>query len=294
MEKPTLAYSNPSIPEGINAPPEHPLKNLLILLGGALVVIVVVLYLLGVAAGCLARFIPFSVEQNLAAYYLNAKPIQQTSKTAPITEYLQSLADQLAPLQDLPADMNITVHYWDDDQVNAFATLGGHVFISRGLLEKMPNENALAMVMGHEIAHIKHRHPIASLGRGVVISLGIAALVGATGGDSLAGLLGDAGLLTQFSFSRAQERQADAEGLISLIGLYGHGAGATEPFEIFEELHRQGFAMPEFLSTHPVNEARIAALQQAINEVGDLTGKGEVQPLPDFIRQKLDNSALPQ
>ncbi|MEZ5581966.1 MAG: M48 family metallopeptidase [Candidatus Competibacteraceae bacterium] len=287
-----MAYSNPPIPEGINAPPEHPLKNLLILLGGALAVIVVVLYLLGVAAGYLARFIPFSVERDLAAYYLNAKPIQQDIDTAPITEYLQHMADQLAPLQDLPADMSITVHYWDNDQVNAFATLGGHVFINRGLLEKMPNENALTMVLGHEIAHIKHRHPIVSLGRGVVIGLGIATLVGATGGDTLAGLLGDAGLLTQLSFSRAQERQADSDGLTGLIGLYGHGAGATTPFEVFDELQRQGFAMPEFLSTHPVNEARIEALKQAIDEMGDSMGRGETQPLPDFILQALDNTAV--
>jgi predicted Zn-dependent protease len=288
-----LEYRNPPIPEGINAPPEHPLKNLLILLGGALVVIVVVLYLLGVAAGYLARFIPFSVERDVAAYYLNTNPIQQSAETAPITEYLQNLADQLAPFQDLPDDMSITVHYWDNDQVNAFATLGGHVFISRGLLEKMPNENALAMVVGHEIAHIKHRHPIASLGRGVVISLAIAALMGATGGDSLAGLLGDAGLLTQLSFSRAQERLSDSEGLTSLIGLYGHGAGATEPFKVFQELQRQGFAMPEFLSTHPVNEARIEALQQEISEIGDSTGRGETQPLPGVVQSVLGNVITP-
>ena len=63
------------------------------------------------------------------------------------------------------------MHYDASDTVNAFATLGGHVVIYRGLLEKLPNENVVAMVVAHEIAHIKHRDPVAALGRGVAITL---------------------------------------------------------------------------------------------------------------------------
>lgn len=51
------------------------------------------------------------------------------------------------------------------------ATPGGHVIIYRGLLEKIPNENTLVMLLGHEIGHIKLRHPVKALGKGVVIGL---------------------------------------------------------------------------------------------------------------------------
>lgn len=296
-----MEYSNPPIPDGINNPPDHPLKNLLILLGGALALIVLAVYLLDLAAGYLARHIPFSVEYDLATRVLNAqspddKPRENSHTDPALTDYLQSLADRLVPYQNLPEGMTVTVHYSDTEAVNAFATLGGHIFVTRGLLEKIPNENALAMVLGHEIAHVKHRHPIASLGRGVIISLGIATVLGSTGMDSVGGLLNDAGWLTQLSFSRSQERMADSDALTGLVGLYGTGAGATAPFELFDRLQSQNLRVPEFLSTHPLNQARIQALQRQIQEGGATADDTKLKPLPAFVRQALDErtpSAIP-
>ena len=63
------------------------------------------------------------------------------------------------------------MHYSPDKVTNAFATLGANVVFYRGLLEKFDNEDAVAMVMAHEIAHAKLRHPAASLGRGIAVGL---------------------------------------------------------------------------------------------------------------------------
>ena len=130
---------------------------------------------LSLLASWLVKFVPFSVEQQLAQQVITQLPAQQqTDKHQQIQTYLQQLADRLVANAPLPEGMSITVHYVDDDTVNAAATLGGHVLMFRGLLERLPNENALAMVMAHEIAHVRHRDPMMSLGRGVVVATALA------------------------------------------------------------------------------------------------------------------------
>ena len=73
------------------------------------------------------------------------------------------------------------MHYDDDADVNAFATLGGHIVVYPGLLEAVPDENALAMVLAHEIAHVRHRHPIVGLSRSAADATALETLARAYG-----------------------------------------------------------------------------------------------------------------
>jgi predicted Zn-dependent protease len=205
-----------------------------------------------------------------------------------VTAYLQQLAERLAAAENLPAEMRVTVHYVDRDIVNAFATLGGHVVVFRGLLEKMPDENALAMVLAHEIAHVKHRHPIQALGRGVVLGVALSIVTSATGSQSLGSVLGDAGLLTVLSFNRAQEEEADHAALAALARHYGHVAGADTFFSMVEQLpERVGKQnVPTFLSTHPLSRKRIDNLHAVARRNGWRFDR-PVVPLPDAVRASL-------
>lgn len=141
-----MEYENPEIPEGINTTSTHPLKNLAVLLGGLLVLLVLGAWLMGMTGAYLAAKIPYSQELRLAEQY--AEPV---AAFTPIERYLQQLADQVGRSMELPSGMKITVHYVDEGVDNAFATLGGNVFLYRGLLEKLLNENALAMLIAHGI-----------------------------------------------------------------------------------------------------------------------------------------------
>lgn len=254
-------YSNPQLPEDINVSRDHPLIDFARLLGGIAVVGAIVLML---AADRLARFIPFSAELQVAQRFESSFP-----PPSPVSDYLQKLADRLAAAQSWPQHMPVRVHYVDEDTVNAFATLGGHVVIYRGLLEKLPSENALAMVLGHELAHVKLRHPIASAGRGLVAGVALAAISVATGGDLAARVLGSAGLLSALSFSREQERAADAHGLAALAAVYGHIEGAQTLFQVLEQALKQLPAQPPaFLRTHPMDVDRIQAIRALAAEHG--------------------------
>ncbi len=227
----------------------------------------------------LAGYIPFAYEQDIAAAYTEK---MKSSDDLPVRAYLQDLANHLVTGMDLPKDMTITVHYSDTDTVNAFATLGGHIFIFRGLLQATPNENALAMVMAHEIAHIKHRDPIVAMGRGVLLSSVLAVVTGASGQDMAGRILGSTGLLTTLHFSRSQEQAADTDGLGAIARYYGHVNGATSIFEQFMQDEKNNrFGLPAFMQTHPASKDRIDRLH-ALALAHGWPEQGELMPLPTY------------
>ncbi len=278
-----MQYENPKIPEHINTSRENPLKEFSALLVASIVIVIVASLLLGFGGSWLAGKLPFSVENKIAGLY---DITQHTdNKTHPeITQYLQTLADKISKAQNLPPEMKITAHYMDDDTVNAFATLGGNLFIYRGLLEKLPSENSLVTLLGHEIAHIKYRHPIKSLGRGVVVSIAMSAMIG-----SDAQVLGDAGMLTILKFSRDMETQSDEEAMSTLQSLYGHLKGGARLFEIFHEMRAEmdSEEPAEFFSTHPLDENRINNFSIIAKQKGWKLN-GELTPLPDFFKKSLN------
>lgn len=251
-----MKYSNPQIPEGINTSKENPLKEFLLLTGSVIAIVVVVAMSLGYLADTFAYRIPFSVEQRLA----NDR-FHKESSSPQMETYLNELAAKLAVAQQLPDGMAITVHYVDNEMVNAFATLGGNVIMFRGLLEKLPNENALSMVLAHEIAHIQHRDPIRSLGRGAVIGLALS-MVSVTLGNAVTDqVLSGSGMLTVLKYTRDQESAADETALAALRAHYGHVDGAPDLFEIFKK-SEAGSLQPEFFRSHPLTQKRIERIRE--------------------------------
>ena len=196
---------------------------------------------------------------------------------------MQGLADQLAQQIELPEDMQFTIHYDDSSTENAYATLGGNIYIYQGLLDLLPNENAVAMVIAHEMAHVYHRHPIIAMGRGVVIGLLLATISGLSSDMFVGQVVNDAGVLTLLTFNRDQEREADRTALAMLEKHYGHIKGADELFELLHNRQSDEDNPPLFLSTHPLTEERIVNIEKYANKKGWAT-TGETTPLPDFIQ----------
>jgi predicted Zn-dependent protease len=280
-----VEYHNPQLPEGINVSRTHPLLDLLRLLGGSLVIAAIVFAALALLADKLAKYIPFETELEISSRFAADFP-----ESGPMSAYLQELADRVAAAQELPAGMRIRMHYMDRSTVNAFATLGGNVVFFRGLVGKMPSENALAMVISHEIAHVKLRHPISTFGRGLAIGIVVAMVSAGSGSDIVGRTLGNAGLLTALTFSRSQERAADAEALRTLSRMYGHVAGAAEVFKLLQHESARGSGnMPAILRTHPLDQDRIDAIGRNAAANG-WPMQGATQPLPEQIRKLAQTS----
>jgi len=183
---------------------------------------------------------------------------------------------------DLPKNVEVHVHYVNEDTANAMATLGGHVMIYRGLLERLPDENTLVMLLAHEIGHVKLRHPVKALGKGVVISLAMSAILGQSS-DSVSNVITDTSLLTMLSFNRDQEQESDEEAIKVLHAYYGNVQGARELFEILEKIQQEeGFDTPQFLSSHPDTINRKNHLDEIAHTEG-WTQQGKARPIPNHI-----------
>ena len=280
-----MEYSNPKIPEGINITDEHPLKEFFILSVGVLGLIFIAVIILSLLAETLAVYVPFETEQDLIPeIWTQIEPEIESETSKQTREYMQSLSDRLAVHMQLPEKMEITVHYVEDDIVNAFATIGGHIFIYQGLLDELHSENALAMVIAHEMAHVYHRHPIIALGRGVVIGLLLSAISGANSDLFVGQIINETGMIVLLNFNRDQESEADITALNAVNGLYHHVAGTNDLFKALMQAHDPDeLEPPVFLSTHPLTQDRIDDLIEYAQEKGWDTDT-ELTPIPQDLR----------
>ena len=151
------------------------------------------------------------------------------------------------------------MHYVDTAVPNAFAALGGHIAVTRGLYESVRSENALALVLAHEVAHVRARDPIAGIGGGATLAIALALATGDAGGLSSA-----FARLVQSGYSRSAENAADVAAIDALRRVYGHAGGGVEVFETFARYRDEhGGAVPSLLSTHPLDEERIERMKAA-------------------------------
>jgi predicted Zn-dependent protease len=276
-----MRYENPGLPEGINDSERRPLLTFLRLAGAAAALALGILAILAFAADRLAPLLPFRYETAAAEAAFRDRPSDAT-----IEPYLKRLGERLARAQGLPEDMQVRVHYDPAPVVNAFATLGGHIVVYQGLLEAVPDENALAMVLAHEIAHVHHRHPIAGLGRTAAFGFFLMLLGADSGAQSVASAISHGGALTMLSFSRGQEEEADATALETLARAYGHVGGADRFFRRMLA-QRGSHEPPRFLSSHPLTENRIASLAALASRRG-WRAEGPLTPLPDAVRAEIE------
>jgi predicted Zn-dependent protease len=161
----------------------------------------------------------------------------------------------------------------NDNSVNAWCMPGGKVVVYTGLLPVTQNEAALAVVMGHEIAHAIAIHGNERMSQGILQQLGGVALSVAVANkpaETQNLFLQSYGIgstvLGTLPFSRKQETEADRFGLI-FSALAGYNPNEAIPFwQRMAKAGGGGQKPPEFLSTHPSDETRIANMQKFIPE----------------------------
>lgn len=160
----------------------------------------------------------------------------------------------------------------DDPQANAWAMPGGKVAIYTGILPLTMDENGLAVVMGHEIAHAVANHGDERMSQGLLAQLGGLALSAAISQKPaetqqlfMAAYGAGAQIGVLLPFSRLQESEADHLGLI-FMAMAGYDPHGAVPFwQRMMESH-DGGRSPELLSTHPADRKRIENIQKLIPE----------------------------
>jgi predicted Zn-dependent protease len=183
-----------------------------------------------------------------------------------ITSYINEIGQRLEQQSKRP-DIPYTFQVVNDKSINAFATMGGFVYVNTGLIAAADNEAQLASVMAHEIGHIAGRHAIAQM-RQAAVTRGLAA---AAGLDRNTIVNIGVELAMQRPNSRKDEFEADQMGLETLKKV-GYAPSAMVAF--MEKLLKKGNSLPTFLSTHPATSDRIKALEQAIPSATANVGEG--------------------
>ncbi|WP_414527784.1 M48 family metallopeptidase [Nodularia chucula] len=179
------------------------------------------------------------------------------SSNTQINRYVEQIGQRLVANSDRP-NLPFTFQVVEDNSINAFATLGGYVYIHTGLMRAAENEAELASVIAHEIGHITGRHLVQQMRQRAL----------ATGVASAAGLDQNAavGIGLELALNRPRSRQdefdADNRGLRTLTQA---GYAPSGMVSFMQKLMQRGGSMPAFLSTHPATGDRVNALQNAIN-----------------------------
>ena len=185
---------------------------------------------------------------------------------AGITQYVNDIGQRLVLGTDR-TQIAYTFQVVEDDQINAFATLGGFVYVHTGLLRAADNEAQLASVIAHEIGHVDRRHAIQQMQQ-AAIAEGLLTAGGLDQNDAIA--LG-VDLALHRPNSRAHELEADAAGL-DLLTQAGYAPIAAVDF--LQKLLDHPQITPDFLSTHPHPEARIQALNEQLDPATASLGQG--------------------
>ena len=154
-----------------------------------------------------------------------------------------------------------------DDTVNAWCMPGGKIVVYSGIIDKLKlTDDELAMVIGHEIIHALREHSREQQSREMIKGglLTVAAILGADRGTlALGNTIANLGI--SLPFNREQETEADDFGL-ELAFRAGYNPDAA--VSVWKKMAKLGGKQPpEFLSTHPSNEHRIANLQQLANQL---------------------------
>ena len=163
----------------------------------------------------------------------------------------------------------------DNDKIkNAWCMPGGKIAVYSGILKVTKNIDGLSVVMGHEIAHAVAKHSVERASRSLLLNIGTQVADIASGGKiqqarratgvDVGGLLRTIGI--DNPFGRKQEKEADYLGLIfsSLSGF-----DIRESVKLWERMKEanKGKEPPEWMSTHPSSDKRIATLKGWITEV---------------------------
>jgi len=168
----------------------------------------------------------------------------------------------------------------DSNEINAFATSGGHIFLTRGLIDVTQSEDALAGVIAHEIAHIQLQHSIKA-----IKTSRITQAIMVTGTSTLGAVSGyDVNEMTSIfnetvgdivqtlinnGYSQAQEFDADATALSLLAGAGYNPSGLIDMLKELEKSQKRSSG--GFNKTHPAPDKRRAAAEAAIRAVPSVT-----------------------
>jgi predicted Zn-dependent protease len=210
-----------------------------------------------------------------------------------LNDYVNNLGQRLARKSERP---NIPWQFYvvNDKSLNAFATLGGRVYVHTGMIAATTSEAQLASVLGHEIGHIVGRHGLENVKKAQKYSVfaGLGQIAGSVlGGQAGANIAGLAGNLIAGGYlmkhSRDAEREADFLGLYNVQNAGYSTSGMVQMFEILQQVAGSNpNALGSVLASHPPAGERAQNTRREIDQHLAGTDQRGINNSPEFQRLK--------
>jgi metalloendopeptidase OMA1, mitochondrial len=214
---------------------------------------------------------PTQEAQMGIASFAQLKQSTQVSGDPVANAQVQRVAQRLIQQVNMP-NVQWEVVVFEDPTPNAFALPGGKIGVHTGILPIAQTDDALAAVLGHELAHVTLRHggqrvsqQLAIAGLSTIADIGMAMNDVQERGTIMSGLGVGASVGLILPFSRSNEYEADKYGLFYMARA-GYNPEAAIGFwqRMRDYSNSQGGKPPEWLSTHPADDNRIAQIRTLI------------------------------
>ena len=225
--------------------------------------------------------------QQYDAFLAEHEPVRDTEEAALVRKVGRDIADAVETyMRQNGMKEQLQQYDWEfqlveDDAVNAWCMPGGKVVVYSGILPVARGKHGLAVVMGHEIAHAVANHGNERMSQGMLAQMGGIALSEALKTHPATtrqlwmtayGVGTQVGLM--LPYSRLHEKEADRLGLI-FMAMAGYDPRVAENFWTRMAEQKEGGAPPEFLSTHPADDTRMANIRRMIPEAMQYYRQGQ-------------------
>lgn len=213
-------------------------------------------------SGCAS--VPWVSEVELAAesdaQFQQMRNSMPRSTDASVRSYIVCVArDIIAVIEEPYASKDWEIEVFDQDSINAFAMTGENIGVFTGIFKVAENQDQLAAVLGHEVAHVSQQHALDRVNREMSTQIAVVGASAAAGGGQYGDLIQmGAQLGLSLPYGRGQEREADLVGLDYMASAGYDPREAVKLWKNMEEEKKLG--PPEWLSTHPSGDTRIQEL----------------------------------
>lgn len=194
-----------------------------------------------------------------------------------LAQYVNDVGQRAAKVSHRP-ELQYTFTVLDSEEINAFTTGGGFVYVTRGIMNYLNSEAELQAVLGHEIGHVTARHPVRQQTGQTLSGIGAAVVGIATGSGDLAGLANYAGAALVSGYGRDMELEADRLGaeylaktglapehMIDVVRLLKN----QEMFEVqrARQENRKPHVYHGVFASHPDNDQRLKEVVKAADKI---------------------------
>jgi beta-barrel assembly-enhancing protease len=206
-----------------------------------------------------------------------------------LVHYISSIGNELARVSDRP-ELEYNFYIINSAMVNAFALPGGHIYITRGLLDRTETGEELAGVLAHEIGHVAARHGVQKLQRhlrtGSVVNMLYNLILGGEPALLRRNSLQLAGVVWNAANSREDEHEADRLAVEYMARAGVDPSGVVTLLEsLLEDGPEEAGAIQEWFSTHPMTSERVAMARTEVAEA-------EMEPPPPALERRIASFPL--